>query len=303
VEERIRTFQELVADAGVASPFSVARTAFRLAGFDPAFSGDNHAALRDLLNDFGGGVELSLLAAVPKGSGLGTSSILAGTILGALGDFCGLGWDQAEIFRRVLVLEQMLTTGGGWQDQVGGLVRGLKYVETSPALPQSPQIRWLPDHLFTDPETQQCMLLYYTGVTRIAKSILQEIVRGMFLNNRTHQVILREIAQHTVWSYDTLIRGSYEGLCHCVSRSWELNQRLDSGTNPPLVQTILDGIGDLCAAAKLAGAGGGGYLFMLAKDPEAAARIRHILSDNPPNEKSRFVECRLSPRGLEITRS
>ena len=41
------------------------------------------ASLEEQLREFGGGIEISLLAAVPKGSGLGTSSILAATLPGS----------------------------------------------------------------------------------------------------------------------------------------------------------------------------------------------------------------------------
>ena len=43
-------------------------------------------------------------------------------------------------------------------------------------------VRWLPDFLFTSDEYRKCHLLYYTGITRTAKGILGEIVKGMFLN-------------------------------------------------------------------------------------------------------------------------
>ena len=82
-------------------------------------------------------------------SGLGTSSILAATVLAALSDLCGLGWDRNTLFSRTLALEQMLTTGGGWQDQAGAIFRGLKFIETVPGLSQKPTLRWLPDHLFS----------------------------------------------------------------------------------------------------------------------------------------------------------
>ena len=68
---------------------------------------------------------MTLLAAIPAGSGLGTSSILASTVLGAINDFCGLAWDKNEICQRTLVLEQLLTTCGGWQDQYGGVLQGV----------------------------------------------------------------------------------------------------------------------------------------------------------------------------------
>jgi galactokinase/mevalonate kinase-like predicted kinase len=82
-----------------------------------------------------------------------------------------------------------------------------------------------------------------------------------------------------------------------------LNQRLDSGTNPPAVARILDLVRDYLAAAKLLGAGGGGYLLMFAKDDAAASRIRQKLLAEPPNPRARFVDFTLSESGLQLTRS
>jgi len=303
VEQRVTSYEDLLEMHQVGSGFSIAKAAFCLAGFAPDFNGHAFKSLAEQLHAFGSGIEVSLLAAVPKGSGLGTSSILAATLLGTLNDFCGLEWSLRDISARVLVLEQMLTTGGGWQDQVGGITRGLKLIETDAGLTQVPAIRWLPDHLFTDADTRECMLLYYTGITRIAKNILQEIVRGMFLNNGQNESTLQALERHAQATYDVLLRNDWNGLCNCIQRSWELNQQLDAGTNPPETQAILNKIDPYVASAKLLGAGGGGYLFILANDAQAAICIRQILSGNPPNTKARFVNFAVSGTGLEITRS
>ena len=42
---------------------------------------------------------------------------------------------------------------------------------------------------------------------------------------------------------------------------------------------------------------------MVAKDPDAALRIRQLLTENRPNDRARFVEMSLSDKGLEISRS
>jgi mevalonate kinase len=256
----------------VGDPFAIVKGALALAGFHPRFrAGAPLPSLAAQLQALGGGLELSLLAAVPKGSGLGTSSILAATALGTLSDVCALGWSQEEIIRRTLVLEQLLTTGGGWQDQAGGIWPGLKLIETAPGLDQSPVARWLPDTLLAAPHANHSILLYYSGITRVAKDILQEIVRGMFLNARDHLEVVREIARHAQRAAEVVQRRDLPGLAAAVAHSWQLNQRLDAGTNPPAVAAILDPIGDWLLGAKLLGAGGGGYILMFAKDPEARA--------------------------------
>lgn len=306
VEERVTSYDALNAYGEPGSEFALAKAALALAGFAPEFQeGAPSQTLTEQLARFGGGIELSLLAAVPKGSGLGTSSILAATLLATLGELCGLGWDHDALMHRSLVMEQMLTTGGGWQDPAGGVFHGVKLVQSTPGLQQRLSVRWLSEHLFQEgTASKRRMLLYYTGLTRLAKNILQDIVRGMFLNAPRVLDPLAEIGDNAGRVADAIGAGDYDGLCRAVARSWRANQALDAGTNPPAVQAILDAIaGDGLAAAKLLGAGGGGYLLMLARDEAAAQAIRARLTHNPPNARARFVEFSLSKTGLQVTRS
>jgi galactokinase/mevalonate kinase-like predicted kinase len=300
--ERLKTYEDVRAFDKLGSGFTLARAAFALAGFHPDFNGGKFQTLEEQLAAMGGGVEISMLAAIPKGSGLGTSSILAATILGVLSDLAGLKWDKEEITQRTLALEQMLTSGGGWQDQVGGVFPGIKLVQTVPGLEQVPVVRWLPGRFFQGSEKAR-MLLYYTGITRVAQDILGEIVRGIFLNSSSRLETVHGIARASVFCHDAIQRDDFEAFTEAVRRSWKLNQQLDSGTNPPAVQEILDVAGADLAAAKLLGAGGGGYLFMIANDAGAALRIRQRLEENPPNDGARFVDFALSETGLQVTRS
>lgn len=301
--EIVSTYEELQDFVRVGSPFSIPKAALCLAGFLPRFSEAQYPTLEQQLRDFGCGIELTLLSAVPAGSGLGTSSILAATVLGAVSDFCGLAWDKEEICNRTLVLEQLLTTGGGWQDQYGGVLRGIKLLTTSPGFEQTPQIHWLPDMLFTDPQYRPCHLLYYTGITRTAKAILAEIVRGMFLADTERLNLLEEMRQHATDLYETILQGNFSRMGTLIGKTWQQNKLLDAGTNPVEVEDIIRRIQDYCLGLKLPGAGGGGFLYMVAKDPEAALRIRQTLTDCPPNARARFVEMALSQTGQQISRS
>ncbi|MBQ3698925.1 MAG: bifunctional fucokinase/L-fucose-1-P-guanylyltransferase [Prevotella sp.] len=301
--EVIETYDQLAAFNKVGSPFSIPKAALALAGFLPAFSQQTHPTLRAQLESFGSGIELTLLSAIPAGSGLGTSSILASTVLGAVNDFCSLAWDKNEIGRRTLILEQLLTTGGGWQDQFGGVLGGVKLLETPRGFDQNPLVRWLPDAVYTQPEYAQCHLLYYTGVTRTAKKILAEIVRRMFLNHQGELRQLREMKAHAMDMYEAIQRQDFREMGLLIRKTWQQNQLIDSGTNPDSVRRITDLVDDLCLGYKLPGAGGGGYLYMVAKDPEAAARIKQIINAAQPNANARFVDMTLSKSGLQVSRS
>ena len=301
--EVVETYEQLAEYNKVGSPFSIPKAALVLAGFQPGFSQQTYPSLKEQLQTFGAGIELTLLSAIPAGSGLGTSSILASTVLGAVSDFCGLGWDKNEIGKRTLVLEQLLTTGGGWQDQFGGVLGGVKLLETQRGFDQNPLVRWLPDGLYTQPEYAQCHLLYYTGVTRTAKKILAEIVRRMFLNHGDEIRQLRAMKAHAQDMYETMQRQDFQRMGQLIRKTWQQNQLIDSGTNPDSVRQITNLVDDLCLGYKLPGAGGGGYLYMVAKDPEAAARIKQILNSQQPNANARFVDMTLSKKGLQISRS
>ncbi|WP_158277603.1 bifunctional fucokinase/fucose-1-phosphate guanylyltransferase [Opitutus sp. ER46] len=300
--EVIKTYNGLNTFRDPRSGFSLPKAALAMAGFHPDFSAGRPApTLASRLKRFGGGLEISLLSAVPKGSGLGTSSILAATILGALNRACGLGWDEVSLYNRVLGVEQLLTTGGGWQDQAGALFRGIKLVETSAGSAQTPSVRYLPQHLFGPTHANRTMLLYYTGITRLAKGILKEIVHDMFLARFDTLQTLGLIRANAHALFNAVQQSDPHALHRCIARSWDLNKRLDPGTTTPEINTILDRCGSDLAAAKLLGAGGGGYMLLCASNPDAGARIRTKLEQEPPNRRARFIDFEIAESGLEVT--
>jgi hypothetical protein len=74
--------------------------------------------------------------------------------------FFGLPVAPDELVRQVLPVEQMFTTGGGWQDKVGGLLSGVKYVESRPGLRPHPVVHQLAPFLFQDRESLACLTLF-----------------------------------------------------------------------------------------------------------------------------------------------
>ncbi len=301
--EYVDTFSRLNDFNVVGSPFSIPKAALSLSGFGKEYSSKEYNTLTDQLEDLGCGLEISILSAIPKGSGLGTSSLIAATVLGTLSEALNLNWDKNIVCSRTLALEQMLTTGGGWQDQYGGVFHGLKEISSIPGINQKPSVKWLPNDLFLSDEHRGLILLYYTGVTRVAKTILAEIVKGMFLNSREHLDILSDMKLHVEDTFNAIQKNDFEALSKKVLKSWELNKRLDSGTNPESIQNIIDLIDDYAFGYKLLGAGGGGFLLIMSKDFRASVKIRELLENNRPNERARFVDITLSKTGFIVSKS
>lgn len=123
------------------------------------------------------GFELKTWSHLPQGSGLGTSSILAGALLAALGVASGQRYDTPALLHAVLYLEQVLTTGGGWQDQAGGLLPGFKLTTSGRGLPLRVEARELRISGELCQSLEAHLFLFYTGKTRLARDLLQSVLR------------------------------------------------------------------------------------------------------------------------------
>ena len=296
----ITSFDELLDYRKATSSFALAKAALALSGLSSK-SVSKNTSLKKALEQFGGGIELTTLAAIPKGSGLGTSSIMGAVILAAIQRIMGIELSQRQLFYSVLRLEQALTTGGGWQDQIGGAIAGVKMIRTEPGFIPHARIHYvLPDIL--DPKLNGGRsLLYYTGVTRLAKNILQQIV-GRYLNRqRATMATLKQI--HTIAEEvnDALIRKDIVKFGHLVDIAWQLNKQLDPNSSNDEIESLFERVQPLIYGAKLLGAGGGGFMLMICKSAENARSVQKMLEAEPPNERARFFDFDISNEGLTVT--
>lgn len=297
--ETCRDFETLSDYRSPASSFALPKAALCLLGFTPAQSGC--PTLEDLLKRLGAGLEITLLCAVPKGSGLGTSSILGATILAALHRFFGLAVERDELFRRVLHMEQMLTTGGGWQDQIGGVVGGIKYISTTPGLRPAPLVHQLNPNILTQGHNLRRFTLFYTGITRLAKNILAEVVQQVNRSTPAYLFTLRHMRQLALDVRQAIELGDLETLGPLLRLSWEANKRIHPGTTNPDVEALLARTARWTIGAKLLGAGGGGYALLLAADEAGADATRNLLRKEFENNRARIVDFTLNTTGLQVS--
>jgi galactokinase/mevalonate kinase-like predicted kinase len=245
-------------------------------------------------------LEITLLCAVPKGSGLGTSSVLGGVILAALTRFLGRPLVKDLLIRQVLQLEQMLTTGGGWQDQIGGLVGGIKYVESQQGPRPQPVIHQLDPFLFQDRESLSRFTLFYTGITRLARSILADVVDRVNSCEKAYLFTLRHMAQLALDARDAIGRRDSEALGELLTLSWAANKRVHPSTTNEDVEALLAATQAHASGMKLLGAGGGGYALFLSPSRAQADALRDTLR-RFENDRSRLVDFSLNTCGLEVS--
>jgi fucokinase len=96
-----------------------------------------------------------------------------------------------------------------------------------------------------------------------------------------------------------MAEGDWKHLGELLDRHWQLNQVLDPHTTNAPINAILDRARPWIYGAKLAGAGGGGFLMLLARDAEAAAGLRAALAQEP-SERGAVMSYRIAEEGFRI---
>lgn len=246
---------------------------------------NREASLEEILEKLGGGLYLSTaVMGIPRGSGLGTSSILSGACVKAIFEYIGKEVTENELYTHVLCMEQLMSTGGGWQDQVGGLTDGIKLVTTRPGLMQNIEVQHLQIPEEALQELKDRFVLIYTGQRRLARNLLREVVGGYIGSNPNSLQVLYEIQQVAVLMKFELEKGNIDGFAELLERHWELSRRLDGGSTNTCIDQIFLSCEDLLEARMICGAGGGGFLQAILKKgctkEQLRERIRSVFQDS-----------------------
>ncbi len=299
----IKDLEDLMDYRKATSEFGLAKAALVLSGFslDKATWPNGIKTLDDMLERFGGGIELTTLAAIPSGSGLGTSSIMGAVLMSVINKLIGRETTQRELFNLVLQLEQELTTGGGWQDQIGGTIEGVKMITTEPDLVPNPQIRSVKPDVLDPTANNGQTLLYYTGMRRLAKNILRNIVGHYLDRERTTIEVLHKLHVFPPFLVDAMEKTDMLCFGELIDKALHLKMEIDPDSSNPEMEKILEKFKPYMIGATFLGAGGGGFLLVVCKSPEDAAAARKTLEKDPPNPLARFFDYDISTTGLEVT--
>ena len=242
------------------------------------------------------GMDITISADLPKGSGMGTSSILgAATIAALIGKV-----DVDRVGELTLKLEQEMRTGGGWEDQFAGMTPGIKIMRSRPGKEQRIAIEAVKNAAF-ERQLHQRGLLYFTGQKRMARNVLRRVL-GFYADNPHNfgKILIDSVKRGAEDAVRAVRRGDMDSFAKCVNEYWRDKKLLDAGSTNEAVDDIIDTIKPYASAVTLAGAGGGGFMFILAKSPAAKKKIRAFLEKNPPSRYSRFYDFEIDNGGMEL---
>lgn len=277
----------------------------------------SNVSLQSKINAFcsSGGAEVRLeivsASSLPQGSGMGTSSILAATVLACISKCVGIGeLDEDFLLHAVLMLEQLLTSGGGWQDQAHGIIPGVKMVSSAPSqLPIALTVDRIPLSESLKKELERRMILVFTGKTRLAKNILQDVLRRW--SRRTNEVV-------STVSRNVDLAGDCRAalLAEDVNRIGEILLEYsaikvrgmageDSGALPHSCNIFIKSLLEtkMINGASLCGAGGGGFMVLLLSNDHTKERVAdfletHLVHVHPHLSGFTLHSCQVCEEGL-----
>jgi len=205
------------------------------------------------------GVEITTLADIPSaGSGLGSSSAVTVGLLHALFAYAGRQVSAEELADRACTIElERCGKPIGKQDQYAAAYGGICDMRFGPG------DRVIVDQLRLEPTAhrrfQSQLMLFYTGITRSADTILKEQTAN--IGDRLAQLHqLRDLAAEAA---DGLRAGDPGSVGVALGKSWEAKRALAAGvSNQQLDDAVEGALAVGATGAKVAGAGGGGFVLV-----------------------------------------
>ncbi|EFA74979.1 L-fucose kinase [Heterostelium album PN500] len=262
--------------------------------------------LAEQLESIGGGIEVVSASNLPTGSGLGTSSILAAGLLCAMARVYGQHYDDTSLIHAVLRVEQMLTTGGGWQDQVGGIIGGFKEAK---CLKRNENVNINVEHRVLNISRENIekinnhLLLIYTGRTRLARDLLQDVIRRWYA--KTEEII--RVTDSLVATAESMVKAlenvDIPQLGSLLREYWEQKKCMASGAEPTQVAQLAKLISEESYGYSLVGAGGGGFMVAITKENSSITRekLKTLIAGNDQFSSVSFHTAEIDLKGLEIT--
>jgi D-glycero-alpha-D-manno-heptose-7-phosphate kinase len=214
----------------------------------------------------------------PVGSGIGASSALLIALMLAAGRLTRTAFRRDETAAAAMEIEAAhLKSLTGRQDHLAALRGGLQGIRFSPGRvdvrrlpPWGPAGTMLRNHAF----------LAHTGIPHHSSDVNWRMIRGAIDGDRVVLRKFRGIAAAARDAWEAVSVADPRGTGAAVAAEWAIRRNLAPGVSTAGVEELISGrrFRRMVIGAKLCGAGGGGMLFGLLKDPEDREAVEALLS-------------------------
>ena len=197
----------------------------------------------------------------PQGSGLGTSSTIVVSLLGAFVEWLNLPLGKYDIAHLAYEIERIdLNMAGGKQDQYAATFGGINFLEFSAN-----------DKVIVNPlnlkskiinELELNLLLYFTATQRLSAKIINDQVRNVEQKNESAIDAMHKLKEQAHQMKENLLRGDLNKIGEILQFGWENKKRMADSISNSLIDEIYNSAMQAGATGgKISGAGGGGFMF------------------------------------------
>ena len=224
------------------------------------------------------GIEVTSVADIPSGTGLGSSSSFAVALLNALYAHRSIFASKETLAREACILEiEKLGEPIGKQDQYAAAFGGLNFIEFHSNDSVTVQPLVLPQRLVAELEGN--LMLFYTGDQRDARTLLSKQV-SIMQSDESKFATMQRMVDLAYEMRDILAAGDLDGFGDALHRGWEMKRSIGAGiTYPRIDDCYAKARAAGAIGGKLAGAGGGGFLVLYcpaAKQPAVRAALSEL---------------------------
>lgn len=197
----------------------------------------------------------------PQGSGLGTSSTLVVSMLGAFVEWLNLPLGKYDIAHLAYEIERVdLKMSGGKQDQYAATFGGINYIEffaNDQVIVNPLQLK--PEIIY---ELENNLLLYFTATQRLSANIINEQVKNVNEKNSKSVEAMHNLKEQAHQMKDALLRGELDKIGEILKFGWKNKKDMANSISNTLIDSIYNkALENGATGGKISGAGGGGFMF------------------------------------------
>ena len=197
----------------------------------------------------------------PQGSGLGTSSTLVVSLLGAFVEWLNLPLAKYDIAHLAYEIERVdLGMSGGKQDQYAATFGGINYIEffeKDKVIVNPLQLK--PEIIY---ELENNLLLYFTATQRLSATIINEQVKNVNEKNPKSVEAMHNLKEQAHQMKEALLRGELTKIGEILKFGWKNKKDMANSISNSLIDSIYTmALENGATGGKISGAGGGGFMF------------------------------------------